>query len=257
MRGGDIIYELVEPPAGKNLQIGIIVFSGLPNQPRNEDFGDDLAAEGFYVLQPRYIGNWESYGQFTLGNCIKTVLDSETFFLKGNAKELWAQKGIHWRINTIFLLSSSFGSSVVLSALPKIKSKNIICLCPLTNLNKHHSDSSIKEQDLSTLGGFIQRGFENAFRGFNQKEWAQFIQGNSEVNPIRHAAKVIGKNILLIHGTEDDTVNISRTEEYYQKIKNKNKTLFKKYPGIGHGKKLRTASYDFILKWIKETKSTF
>lgn len=251
LKKNGIVYELIEPTKDKNLKKGIIVFSGLPNQPRNDDFGDNLASEGYYVLQPRYIGNWESYGKFSLKNCIKTVVEAEKLFSGGEAKECWGNKEIKWDIKEIYLLSSSFGSSIVLSALSKIKTKKIICLCPLTNLYKHHSEKDLEEQDLKGLGKFIQRGFENAFRGFDLKEWALFIKGESEVNPFKYLKQIKNKKILLLHGNKDNVVNISRTSEYYNKIKNDNEVEFKVYPGIGHGKNLKEASFDFVLNWIK------
>lgn len=247
----EIIYELIEPPQNKNFKKGVIVFPGLPNQPRNDDFGDNLASEGLYVLQPRYIGSWESYGQFSLNNCLKTIIEAEKFFMRGEAAECWANKNIKWNIDEIVILSSSFGSSIVLSALEKIKTKRIICLCPLTDLFKHNSIKTEPEQDLKVLGDFMVSGFENAFRGFNLPEWAEFIKGNSKVNPIAHTSKIKNKEILLIHGDKDDVVHFSRTQEFYNQIKNKNTAEIKIYPGIGHGKKLRDVSLSFIVDRIK------
>jgi hypothetical protein len=251
IREGHIIFELFEPPKDKDIKKGVIVFPGLPNQPRNEDFGENLSSEGFWVLQPRYIGSWESYGTFCMKDCIKTVIESEKLFLKGRTRELWGDKEISWDLEDIFLISSSFGSAVVLSALSQIKSKKIICLAPLTNLDKHNSEKNIEEQDLFELGLFIKRGFENAFRGFSLGEWKEFITGKTEINPIKYVSLVNNKRVLIVHGDADKVINISRSEEYYKAIGKKNKTDFKKYPGVGHGKEIKNASFDFILKWMK------
>jgi len=251
IRKGDVVYELIEPPEGNDQRMGVIVFPGLPNQPRSEDFGDNLAKEGFYVLQPRYIGSWESYGRFSIKNCIKTVVEAEKLLQGGKAIECWGEKKIEWDLKKIFILSSSFGSSIVLSALPKLSSKEIICLAPLTNLNKHNSDKNIQEQDLSVLGGFLQRGFENAFRHFELDEWEDFIKGKTEANPILYTKNVKDKNIFLIHGEKDEVVNISRTEEYYNEIKSGNKVIFEKVPGIGHGGELKKACFKKVVDYMK------
>ena len=250
IKSGKIVYELFEPK-GKNLKKGVIVISGLPNQPRNEDFGDTLAEQGFYVLQPRYIGSWESDGKFSLTNCIKTVLEAERLFLQGKAKECWGNKKIEWSIEKVYILSSSFGSTIVLSALPKLKSERIICLAPLTDLKKHNSDKNLKEEDLTHLGGFLKRGFANAFRGLDEKDWKEFIKGDSEANPMNYIKEIRNKKILLLHGDADDVVNISRTEDYYNKIKKDNEVEMKRFPGIGHGKELKKGSFKEVVKWIR------
>lgn len=247
-----IVYELIEPPKDKNLHKGIIIFPGMPNQPRNDEQGDMLAFEGFYVLEPRYIGSWESYGEFNINNCIKTVLEAEKLFKKGFAIECWEKKKIDWDINETIMLSSSFGSSIVLSIAHKLDSKIFVCLAPLTNLKKHHKDEKIEEQDLRQLGLFIKRGFENAFRGFNLSDWGKFIKGDSNANPIETVEQLKNKKIFLAHGKKDSAVNFNRTQEYYDKIKEKNEVKLKFYDNVGHGKQIKRESFLDVLKWIKE-----
>jgi len=223
----------------------------LPNQPHSQDFGENLAQEGFYVLQPRYLGSWESSGSFSIENCLKTVMVSEKIFLKKNAVESYSQKEITWDIKDIYILGSSFAPAIILSILHKLKTKKIICLSPLTDLTKHNSDSKIIEQDLNFLYGFLKRGFGNAFRNFRKIDWDKFVKGRSKANPIEHCLKFKDKQIFLLHGDLDKTVSIKRTKEYYNKIKLKNKVEFRVYHGIGHGKQLKKTSFKDIITWIK------
>lgn len=247
----EIVYELVEPPKDKNLKKGIIIFPGMPNQPRNED-SDALASEGFYVLEPRYIGSWESYGNFNIDNCIKTVISAEKLFKKGFAIECWGNKKIEWDIDEIIILSSSFGSSIVLSILHRLNTKKFICLAPLTNLNEHNKTKEIEEQDLKQLGEFIKRGFENAFRGFDLSDWNKFVEGKSNANPIKIIELLKNKKMFLAHGKEDPAIHYSRTQEYYDKIKDGNEVELKFYEGVGHGKQIKKASFRDVLDWIRE-----
>lgn len=247
----EIVYELIEPPKNKNLKRGIIIFPGMPNQPRSEN-SDALASEGFYVLEPRYIGSWESYGKFNIDNCIKTIILAEKLFQKGFATECWSNKKIEWEINEITILSSSFGSSVVLSIAHKLDTRRFVCLAPLTNLNKHNKTEGIEEQDLKQVGRFIKRGFENAFREFDLSDWDRFVEGGSNANPIKMAELLKNKKMFLAHGKEDSAVHYSRTQEYYDKIKDRNEVKLKFYEGIGHGKQVKNASFEDVLYWIKE-----
>ena len=220
IKNKEVVYDLIEPPKDKNLKKGIILFPGMPNQPRNED-SDTFASEGFYVLEPRYIGSWESYGEFNMDNCIKTVVEAEKLFQRGFANECWSNKKIKWDIEEIIVLSSSFGSSIVLSIAHELKTKKFVCLAPLTNLKKHNKDKKIEEQDLRQLGLFIKRGFENAFRGFNLSDWNIFIQGKSKANPIGVTDLLKDKNIFLAHGKKDSVIHYSRTQEYFDNFLDK------------------------------------
>jgi len=251
IKSKEVVYDLIEPPGDKNLKKGIILFPGMPNQPRNED-SDTFASEGFYVLEPRYIGSWESYGEFNINNCIKTVIEAEKLFQKGFAIECWENKKLKWDINEIIIVSSSFGSSIVLSIAHELKTKKYVCLAPLTNLKKHNKDKKIEEQDLKQLGLFIKRGFENAFRGFNLSDWSKFIHGKSKASPIDVADLLKNKNIFLAHGKKDSVIHYSRTQEYYNKIKDKNRVELKFYEETNHGKQIKKAAFQDVLDWIKK-----
>lgn len=251
VRFGEVIADLIEPSTDKNLGKGIIVFQGLPKQSNSEKFGEMLAKEGFYVLQPRYIGSWESYGSFSIENCIKTVVESEEFFLKGEGIELYGEKRIYWNIDEIFIIGSSFAASIILSIADKLRTKNFVFLGPLINLRKHNSNREIKEQNLSEFYGFLKRGFENAFRGLSEKDWKNFISGKLKVNPMKSYSLIKDKNILLIHGGRDEIVNISRTEEYYRKIRKNNSVELRIYPHLSHGRDLRMYSYNYFVEWMK------
>ncbi|MBI3334338.1 alpha/beta hydrolase [Candidatus Pacearchaeota archaeon] len=250
IRYGDIIAELLEPSGATNRKMGVVIIPGLPNQPRNEEFGDNLAAEGFYVLQPRFIGSWESYGEFSLDNCIKTIIESIEKLKSGEAVEVWGEKKISWEIKEVAVVSSSFGSLLVLSSLDKLSAKKIVCLGPLINIKEHNTDKRFQEQDLYTLAGFLERGWHNAFRGFDAEEWKNFVKGNC-MNPYEILQNVSGREILLLHGEDDVVVHFSRTQDYYTKIRDTNKASLKIYPGIGHGKILNTHAFDDVVQWLK------
>ncbi|MFA5259205.1 MAG: prolyl oligopeptidase family serine peptidase [Candidatus Pacearchaeota archaeon] len=244
IRYGEVIAELIEPISTPSKNHCIIVLPGLPNQPRNEEFAENLANEGFYVLQPRYIGSWESYGSFSIENCLKTLKESIKMIKKGEALELFNNKKINFLCNKISIISSSFGSAIALS-FPE--ADNYVCLCPLLDLEQHSKDKSKKEQDLGYLTGFLKRGWENAFRGFNEQDWESFTKGNSKVNPYSFIDKFKGKNILLIHGTKDEVVHYSRTTKFAEKVEAENNVSLKIVEGAGHGSALaKIVSLDVI-----------
>lgn len=252
LKEGKIIYDLIEPSEDKNLKKGVIVFSGLPNEPKNVYYGENLAAEGYYVLQPRYIGNWESYGQFSIKNCLKTITESEKFLLKGEAIECFNNKKIKWKIDETFIIGTSFAPSLILSLLKKLKTRNIICIAPLIDLENHNKNPKLPEENLYHLYDFLKRGFENAFRGFSRNDWEEFLHGKSSANPMKFYKDAKDKNILLIHGDNDQTIHYSKTENYFNKIRTISNAELKIYPGLGHGKQIKKNSYDYVLNWMQK-----
>ncbi|MBU1252382.1 MAG: S9 family peptidase [Nanoarchaeota archaeon] len=245
---GDVIAELIEP-IGESKNHCVIVLQGLPNQPRNEEFGNNLAKEGFHVLQPRYIGSWESYGDFSLENCLKTLIESVKMIRKGEVLEVFNNKKINISCDKISIISSSFGSAIAMS-FPEVD--NYVCLCPLLNLKQHSKDESKKEQDLIYLVGFLKRGWENAFRGFNEKDWESFVSGKSKVDPYKYLDKFEGKNILLIHGTNDEIVHYSRTVEFAKKLKDKNNIDLNLVKGAVHGSALAKLSSKEVVNFLNK-----
>ena len=247
----EIIYELTIPE-GKNLKRGVIIFPGIPTFG-NDGYAQILSEQGFYVLEPRYMGSWESYGKFSIDNCIKTVIEAENLFQRGSATECWGNKILKWEIEDIIIMSSSFGSAIVLSVAHSLKTKNLVCLAPLIDLEQHNKNNGFQEQDIKALGTFIKRGFENVYRGFNLVEWRNFSDGKLDANPMKTASKVCDKNMLFLHGKNDVVINYTRTIAYCDKIKNRNKILLKLYNKVGHGKQIKRRALTDIVKWINLT----
>lgn len=250
IKNSGIVY-LLTVPNGKNLKTGIIIFPGFPNIGNNDEYIKILSSEGYYILEPKYIGSWESYGKFNLENCIKTVVKAENFFRRGHANECWSNKSIKWSLNEMIILSSSFGSAVVLSVAHRLKTNKFICLAPLTNLNKHNKDKNIDEQDLKQIGVFVKRGFENIYREFDITDWNSFSDGKSIVNPIKVVHKLENKKILLLHGKKDNVINYKRTKEYFNRIKIKNQVVIKFYNKLHHGTELKKHAKKDVIDWIR------
>lgn len=172
--------------------------------------------------------------------------------MKGKIIECYKKKEIKWNINDIYILSSSFGSSIVLSTLHKLETKNCICICPLTDLSKHNSDDKLPEENLFKTYDFLNCSFSNAFRNLEKDDWITFIKGKSNANPINYTSKIKNKNIFLAHGKTDKVVNYNRTIDFYNEIKNNNEVTLKIYDEIGHGSQIKKKSIKDILQWIDE-----
>src|SRR5215467_9096254 len=60
----DIVAEFVDPSRPQKKQKLIILCDGMPSMPNKQPLAEFLAANGFWVIYPRYHGAWESGGEF-------------------------------------------------------------------------------------------------------------------------------------------------------------------------------------------------
>ncbi len=130
----NIFYELFIPE--KHNKTCFIILPGLPSMPRTIDLINDLTSKGFIVLQPRYIGSWESKGFFSDENCLKTVKSSIKIIQKGTLLDISYNKKIFFKINKIMIIGSSFGASLALSIKNLKGVSGVIAIAPLINFEQ-------------------------------------------------------------------------------------------------------------------------
>jgi hypothetical protein len=70
-----IVAEFLPPSRPRKAQKLIILCDGMPSIPRKQSLLEFLAANGFWVIYPRYRGAWESGGRFLEKSPHEDVLD--------------------------------------------------------------------------------------------------------------------------------------------------------------------------------------
>jgi hypothetical protein len=70
-----IVAEFLPPPRPRKAQRLIILCDGMPSIPRKQPLSGFLAAQGFWIIYPRYRGAWESGGQFLEKSPHEDILD--------------------------------------------------------------------------------------------------------------------------------------------------------------------------------------
>lgn len=70
-----IVAEFLPPSQPRKIQKLIILCDGMPSIPRKQPLCEFLAAQGYWVIYPRYRGAWESGGQFLAKSPHEDILD--------------------------------------------------------------------------------------------------------------------------------------------------------------------------------------
>ncbi|GEM_PF-5254436 len=92
------------------------------------------------------------------------------------------------------------------------------------------------------------------YRNLDDDEWKEYIEGRHSVDPSRFLTKILNKPLLLIHGMDDKVIRSYHTESFYNKLKENGakQVEFIIKEGVGHGKDLRTSTWNKWLKWMTD-----
>ncbi|SDK26798.1 alpha/beta hydrolase family protein [Sediminibacillus albus] len=253
VKNKEILGELYLPNVESSNKIGIVWLPGLPNNPMAPEMGKPLSDLGFTVLQARYPGNWQSYGNFGPSSSVDGALMGVELLANGSTINLNTEKIVTWDVKHIVLIGNSYGGGIAVSALGSSNlASAAIAFCPLLEPSLQNADNSQKEDDLSTLYPYLRRCHENVYRNLDDNEWNEYIEGRHPVDPSRFITKIKDRPLLLFHGSEDKGIRPHHTEDFYSKLKRSGaeKAEFIIKEGVGHGKRLRTSTWDVWTKWL-------
>ncbi len=248
IRYGDIIAESYYPK-GKNNGLAIVFCMGLPSKSNFEELAKRYVDEGFIFIHPKYIGSWESYGNFSISSCKETIVSIIQGLKERKVKNIFGEE-FNLNIKDIFLLGHSFGGSVALSAGADLDIKGIIALSPVLDYSKHVKNSHYKEEDLSGLYTFLKLGFENVYRNLKEDDWKNLCETGGVINPIDYSDKLRNKLILLIHGKNDSSVSSERSKQFFNSLKNKNENSQFIETDNDHSN-IKEESAIQVISWIK------
>ncbi|BFH62428.1 prolyl oligopeptidase family serine peptidase [Paenibacillus azoreducens] len=91
------------------------------------------------------------------------------------------------------------------------------------------------------------------FRNIDGNEWNNFLIRKSTLNPLPHIKNLLNRRLLLIHGKEDKTIRSYHTERFYNTLisgGSEANSQFLTVDGVGHGKVLRSKTWDYWTNWI-------
>ena len=237
-----IVLEVYLPEVlGQEIHPTVCLCHGIPGRVKDPtDRGYQLLAErfcneGFAVLIFNFRGTGESDGNFDILGWTRD-LSAVTDFL-------FNQPGVDKERISLMGFSGGAAVSVYVTAHdPRIRSL-VTCACP--------SEFSIIS-DPERVDLFIEQAktvgiIRDANYPPSINEW---ITGFEEVSPIKWVDMVSPRPLLIIHGTGDDTVDISHARKLYEKAKNPKEILL--IEGAEHGIRTDERAINSALQWLKK-----
>ena len=247
LRYGDIVAESYYL---KNNNGKIIIFcSGIPGISSYPEIAEKYVNEGFIFIHPKYLGSWESYGNFSIEGCKKTIVDCVKALRSNEVKTIF-NKDFDIEIKEIFLLGHSFGGSVALCSGANLNIDGIIALAPVIDY-RIQGNEEYEEEKMDWLYDFIVTGFENVYRNLNKSQWESFCYDGSILNANDYLEELKTKKILIIHGTEDTSTNYNQSKEFYSILKNLGGDIDYVETKENHSD-IKLNSFKTVVSWIKK-----
>lgn len=139
----------------------VILASGLPQYiDKYHPFLKTVEELGLTLIVPRYMGTWESSGDFSLENCVKTIEETIDFAKIGKSSEMYGNTEIHWNTSNLSVLGFSFGALPTLLANREVDRS---VLCPFVSYDFHYSKDG-KGEYVNDTFEYLQRAYPNIYR---------------------------------------------------------------------------------------------
>lgn len=248
LKSQNVVYDLYLPEKSNGKTV--LYVPGLPGHPRKRTLGESFANKGFVFIEMRYIGTWESDGVFTMQNCLKSLDEAYSFAKGGTGIELRRGVKKEWSTGSIIFMGSSFGGGVILSSYIK-DSLTFVLLAPVTDLKKIKESAVILPSGDDDIYNLIVNGYANVYRGLTKKDWTDFMNGESAINPEKNLGNLKNKRLIFVQGKKDMTISHADTDEFVSKLRRDGVNAeFVSVENAGHGSDLEDQSSDAIAKII-------
>ena len=233
LKSKNIVYDLYLPKKDNGKLI--LYVPGLPGHPRRKTLGEIFAASGFTFFEMRFPGSWESDGKFTMDNCVKSLEEAYAFIQEGAGVELRRNMKKEWVHDKIIILGSSFGGGVILSS--NIKDPlTFALLAPVTKLQHVKDSLFILPSGVDDIFYLLSEGYANVYRGLTEKDWSNFLDGKTLINPEKNIDNLKNKKLLFVQGTDDEVIQSTHTAEYVKELQDAEVDVkLISVQGAGHG----------------------
>lgn len=211
----------------------VLASPGLPYVPGAQPYFTDLIDRGYLIVQPQYIGTYDSEGKFSPAGAIRTVRraveEIKTGIYDTKSGDLLVAGDIDVAIG------HSFGSWVLLNSMANLVScSTIILLSPFLAMGKYQSEVGVS-CDLSKQVSYISAALPYTFRLSSTVEWEEFF-GNGDF-PLPSDFGPGGGRIIFAAGMDDQAFDIDILKHKISLLAEKipsSDTLFFPVEGAGH-----------------------
>ena len=227
-------------PSGRTPYPTVCVCHGIP--AGNPDPGDrgypklaeKICHEGFAVLIFNFRGTGASGGNLdVLGwtRDLKTAIDY-----------VWALPEVNQSRLSLLGFSGGAAVSVYAASQDDRVSCVVTCACPaeFTFLTKVNGLQSIVDH-FRSIGTIRDKDFPHSIQAW--------FGGFEQVSPIKYVAKIAPRPLLLVHGDQDETVEVSDAHRLYAQAGKPKQIII--VDGAGHGLRQNNQAMAAVISWLK------
>ena len=209
----NVISEYIDVEESKSC---VILLEGLPSIPDGKKIMNIFSNQGFSVFYPRYVGTWESEGQFLKKSPVEEIEDIIDSLINGIKLNDKVRK-----FKEIYVVATSFGGSIALTLRNRPEIKQILALSPVCEYDKIES--------LSTLSEYLKIAFPGSYR-YMEEDWQNLLKGEL-ISPARNLENFSERDkITIFGGVEDPQISINQLKNFSQKYRIK----FYRFDKKGH-----------------------
>jgi alpha-beta hydrolase superfamily lysophospholipase len=213
-------------PSKKDTGRVVILCDGMPSVPGKKRVVQWFAKQGFFTMNLRYRGTWESGGTFLDHDPIEDIRDLITSFDKPFT-DAWSGEEHQLNAKEVFVVGASFGGTAALLSSLDDRIKKIIALAPVIDWT-----ITSEAEPMEWLEQVIRNGYMDAYR-FEHQDWLRLSKGQL-FQPITHKDTFDPDKIFMIHAQDDTVVPITPAQEFARHIGCKMQVL-KKGGHLGSG----------------------
>ncbi len=227
-------------PGDEGLFPTVCVCHGIPaHLPDPSDRGYPLLAEricreGFAVLIFNFRGTGASGGNLDIlgwTRDLKAVIDY-----------LYALPEVDRSHLSLLGFSGGAAVSVYVASQDRRATSVVTCACPaeFTFFTRVDNPSSIVDH-FRSIGAIRDKDFPNS-----TEEW---LNGFKLVRPVKYVAGIAPRPLLLVHGSQDETVEVSHAHRLYDKAGEPKQIII--VDGAGHRLRQNDQAMAVVFDWLK------
>ena len=206
----------------------VLFLTGFPKYPATNNFIDFLVSQNYNVLCPLYSGTFDSFGDFSMFNCVEDVkewydfINDEKYFIGPKRPQQTIKP------SQIIFFSHSFGSYILDLALRKYdfdKVGKTIFVSPLNSPKIHQNELSLSIA--KTTSELVSRNYPLSYRFNDKDEFFDEISGIT-INPLS-IEKIKSNNLksLVLVGKDDEVTPKKMAESLAKSYKGCNLEIIK------------------------------
>ncbi|MBS3127418.1 hypothetical protein J4228_04605 [Candidatus Woesearchaeota archaeon] len=191
----------------------VVLAGGMPQYlDKYHPFVEQMKRLRCNLFVPRYMGTYESSGEFNTKNSVKSVESAIKLAKKGFGLELFGDSELKWNNERVYLYGFSYGA--LPSLLQEEEVDKTLLVCPFISMDYHLPNSN--GENLKDTFEFLQRAYPNCYR-FKANDVVEDIRKVQLPNNKERLFVVIGKNDNSIPKEEVDYLKMRYNPKIIEK----------------------------------------